>query len=92
MGNKQKIVGHIEKKEEPEEEQEVTEEVQMDKMAGSLVEKAADIQAEKSAEAQMGKVTEQDDTTTKDENILGAPRRRKTQSIIALKKTALKLK
>ena len=37
MGNKQKIVGHIEKKEEPEEEQEVTEEVQMEKVADAPV-------------------------------------------------------
>ena len=78
MGNKQVIIGHIEKQEELEIE-EVTEDAQAKK------EKVTEtVQVEKAAE--------QDDTTTEEENPLGAPQRRKTQSVTALKKALTEAK
>ena len=68
------------------------EEVQMEKVVDTPVEKAADVQAGTSAEDQMGGVTEQDDTMTEEENVSGALQRRKTQSIIALKKAVTEAK
>ena len=65
MGNKQVIVGHIEKIEEPEEE-EVMEDKQVEEE-----EVMEDVQVEKTATVQVRKATEQDDTTTKEENPLG---------------------
>ena len=64
LGEDQKIVGHIEKKEEPDED--VTE----------IIPTAKDT----------------DDTTTEEENLLAGPRKRVTQSIIALKKAAAEAK
>ena len=64
LGEDQKIVGHIEKKEEPEED--VTE----------IIPTAKDT----------------DDTTTEEENLPAGPRKRVTQSIIALKKAAAEAK
>ena len=78
MGNKQVIVGHIKKQEEPEI-AEVMEDVQAKK--------------EKVTEVVQGeKVAEQDDTTTEEENPSGAPRKQKTQSVTALKKALTEAK
>ena len=78
MGNKQVIVGHIEKQEEPEI-KEVTEEAQMKK--------------EKVTETtQAEKVAEQDNTTTEEKNPLGVPLKRKMQSVTALKKALTEAK
>ena len=67
MGNKQGIVGHIEKQEEPD-----VEEVMME----------THMKEEKVTEpTQAEKVTEQDDATTEEENPTGMPWKRKMQSV-----------
>ena len=78
MGNKQVIVGHIQKQEEPE-----VEEVMME----------THMKEEKVIEpTQAEKVTEQDDTTTEEENPTGVPQKCKMQSVTALKKALMEAK
>ena len=79
MGNKQVIVGHIEKQEEPEIEE---------------VTPGTHAKQEKAMEpTQAKKAAEQDDTTTTEEdNPMGVPRKYKIQSVTALKKALTEAK
>ena len=78
MGNKQVIIGHIEKQEEPEVEEVVTE--------------THTKEEEVTEPTQAEKVTEPDDTTTEEENPTGVPRKHKMQLVTALKKALMEAK